>query len=298
MEKFRLCFYIMAILTIGEVLQSCSGGQDYSKLEFQSKIDSLTNVAESNKADYVHLQSFVSSISTSLDSIAMAENLIFEIVDPESKISSRNHIRKRIDAFGVLIARQREAINKLSDSLNAKNANPEQIEKLNSIIAFLKSELDNKDAEIAKLKILLQNRNHNIAQLKNNVSDLQSNISNLEKKNELLSEVAATQDEILNEGYIMIGTKKELQQAGILKGGGFLKKSKLDYRSFESARFQKVDIRSFKEYRIQSNKTKILTIVPSDSYSLIPNPDGTSTLLIKNPSSFWSISNYLVIQIN
>lgn len=299
MKKFGLLFTVIVTLFINCLLLSCSNGQDKSQIEtLQTKIDSLTNIAESNKSDYEHLQSFVSTISSSLDSIAMAENSIFDLVNPENKISTKDHIKKRIDTFGELIARQRETINKLSDSLNTKNSNPEQIEKLNSIIVFLNKELDNKDAEITKMRTMLQDRNRSISQLKNNVANLKNNVSNLEKKNELLTEVAATQDEILNEGYIKIGTKKALQQAGILKGGGFLKKAKLDYGSFEAAGFQKIDIRNFKEYRIQSKKAKILTSVPSNSYSLIPNPDGTSTLVIKDPSSFWSISNYLVIQIN
>lgn len=299
MKKFELLFTVIVTLFIDCLLLSCSNGQDNSQIEtLQTKIDSLTNVAESSKSDYEHLQSFVSAISTSLDSIAMAENSIFDLVNPENKISTKDHIKKRIETFGELIARQRNIINKLSDSINAKNPNPEQIEKLNSIITYLNKELDNKDAEIAKMKTILKDRNRNIAQLKNNVSNLQNDVSNLEKKNELLTEVAAAQDEILNVGYIKIGSKKELLQAGILKGGGFLKKSKLDYSSFEAAGFQKIDIRHFKEYRIQSKKVKILTSVPSNSYSLIPNPDGTSTLVIKDPSSFWSISNYLVIQIN
>ena len=88
--------------------------------------------------------------------------------------------------------------------------------------------------------------------------------------------------------------KKELQQAGVLSGG-FLSKKKLDVANFSQAGFMKVDIRSYTELDVQAKKIQILTQMPASSYTITSN-GSSSKLQITNPTLFWSVSNYLVIQ--
>ena len=184
----------------------------------------------------------------------------------------------------------------MADSLRAKGSNAPQLEKLNNIVAYLNKQLQNKDHEIKSIRTQLNNKNRSIAQLQTSVKNLEENVSTLERKNAVLDQVAVVQDEVINECYVKIGSGKELEKAGILKGGGFLRKKKLDYGSFKNAGFQKVDIRKCREINIPAKKFDILTGVPSGSYEIIKNPNGTSTLRILDANSFWSTSNYLVIK--
>ena len=107
-------------------------------------------------------------------------------------------------------------------------------------------------------------------------------------------EVMQAQDQIMNEGYIKMGTKKELKEAGLLSGG-FLKKSKVDYSNINLNMFQKIDIREVTSITIPSKSPKILTNVPFSSYNL--RHEGQNTILvISDPTAFWSVSNFLIIQ--
>lgn len=106
----------------------------------------------------------------------------------------------------------------------------------------------------------------------------------------------ATQDEVINECYVKIGTGKELEQAGILTKGGLFKKRKVNYSGFASAGFRKVDIRHLTEISISGKKAKILTGAPAGSYSIASAGKNKWIIHITNPTSFWSVSNYLVIQ--
>ena len=106
-----------------------------------------------------------------------------------------------------------------------------------------------------------------------------------------------TQDEIINEGYVRIGTKKELQSAGLIKGG-FLKKTKVNYDNVDKSVFNPVDIRMFNSVELKSDNPKILTAHPaSGAYRLEKTDNGTTMLYIDNPTVFWSLSNFLIIQL-
>ncbi len=107
-------------------------------------------------------------------------------------------------------------------------------------------------------------------------------------------EVLVQQDALLNEGYVKIGSKAELKAAGLLTGG-FLKKNKVDMSSIDKSLFQKVDIRHVTEIPIPSKKPKLLSPAPADSYHF-ETDGGSSTLVITNPTRFWSVSNFLIIQ--
>ena len=94
-----------------------------------------------------------------------------------------------------------------------------------------------------------------------------------------------------------IGTKKQLKDAGLLKTG-FLKKKKVEYSNVDKTKFMKVDIRKFRSIQLKSNNPKILTPMPNtSSFHFDDNTDGNVTLIIDNPTKFWSVSNYLIIQL-
>ena len=62
--------------------------------------------------------------------------------------------------------------------------------------------------------------------------------------------------------------------------------------------FSSVDIRLFREVTVNSSSPKILTSMPESSYNWVKLGDGIMLLKIKDPSLFWSLSNFLIIQTN
>lgn len=205
-------------------------------------------------------------------------------------------VMENLSLFKDLVERQRKNIEMLQDSL--RNISSASSEKIRKIISFYKKQLDEKDRMIAQLQEELDNKNADISKLSDRISSLSSDVSDLSLKNKEQEEALKVQDNIINECYVIIGTKKELQEAGILSSSGIFKKKQLNVSNFNPDAFNKVDIRDFTEVVINGKKPEILTQMPTDSYSLEKVDKDSYILSILDPTLFWSVSNYLVIQYN
>lgn len=143
----------------------------------------------------------------------------------------------------------------------------------------------------------MNNSKKDITQLRASLSDMQTRANKAEHKTKVLTTALSKQDEIINECYVKIGTKKQLSAAGLLKGG-FLQKKKINYEDVDKSKFNAVDIRKFREIPLHSSNPKILTPQPSNrSFHFEESGDGNCTLVITNPTQFWSVSNFLIIQL-
>ena len=283
MKLFKnLC--IIAVATL--VLSSC--GQQAEKL--QTQVDSLQNALAERNNDYVQLHDFITVISNGLDSIAIQENTLLAR-NPESPIPNKEQMKQGLRQLKETLQQQRERITSLEKELKAGQGDAQ---KLRTIIAALKSQIEQKDAQISDLLAQLEQGNIQIGELTAQVSALTQQTEEQQTQITQQNEVMQAQDQALNEGFIKIGTKQELKDAGLLSGG-FMKKSKVDYAQVDRSQFQTVDIRQVTEIPIPSRSPKLLTPVPAGSYTL--QQDGTSTtLVITDQTKFWSISNFLIIQ--
>ena len=105
----------------------------------------------------------------------------------------------------------------------------------------------------------------------------------------------------LNTAYYVFGNSDELKKKHILSkkhvlvGVGKAGKQKdgigLQY-------FTKIDIREVSELSLYAKKVKILSVHPVDSYSITKKDNRFEKLIIKDPQAFWSVTKYLVIQID
>lgn len=281
---------ILFVLPLVLLFSCTGGGMDASK--FLAERDSIKSVTERQQLELNELDSVMSIVALSLDSIVQTEQQLY--YPQEGRKLSRKDVLNNLEHFKELLERQRKMIGSLQDSLQNRGGNTE---KLTRIIAFLNQELAEKDQTIQNLRREITQKNRNIADLKKDVEVLQENVAVLDEKTKMQEQALVVQDEIINEGYVKIGTKKELQKAGILSKGKLFSKSKLDYANLRKESFMKVDLRNFSEIPINSKSIKILTAMPEDSYTIVKAGDSV-VLRITNPASFWSISYFLVIQID
>ncbi len=79
--------------------------------------------------------------------------------------------------------------------------------------------------------------------------------------------------------------------------GNLLKKAKFNADNVNLGNCETVDISKVRNIPLNSKKPKILSPVPSGSYKIVENQDGGKILVINDPTSFWSLSNILVIQL-
>ena len=256
----------------------------------QHQVDSLQTALHERTGDFDRLNEFLLVVSDGLDSISAQENGLL-VRNPESPMPNREQMKKGLKQLKETLAEQRERISQMEKELaNSKGS----VKRMQGIINALKQQIEMKDAQISELLEQLEQSNISIEQLTTRVGSLTQQTVQQEQTIAEQEEVMQMQDQMLNEGYIKIGTKSELKAAGLL-AGGFLSKKKVVMSNIDKSLFQKVDIRQVTEIPIPSKKPKILSPAPADSYRL--ESDGTtSTLIITNTEKFWSVSNYLIIQ--
>lgn len=272
---------------------ACTGNKnDYSQLK--ERLDSLQKENNRKDKDINDMTTYVSLLADGLDSIAKQEEMLFYTnKGREGTIVDKDQLKKNLDMFEETLKQQKQRIEQLAESLKAKG---EKLEKLSHLVTFLNQQLDEKNAVINKLRSELENKNVNISQLQRQVTALSEDNAQLNKKVETQVMALNTQTEMINEGYVKIGTKKALSDLGIISGG-FLKKKKVNPNAIQKGQFMRVDIRYFKEIPLNSGDPKIMTQMPASSYRITKTAKDRSVLQILEPTAFWSISNYLIIQL-
>lgn len=278
--------FLSVIAVVAMVMASCGNKAE----ELQKQVDSLQTALTERTGDYDRLNEFLAVVNEGLDSIAVQENGLL-VRNPESPLPSRAEMKKGLSELKNTLQSQRERIAKLEKDLAAGRGD---ISKLRGIINVLKEQIEAKDAQISDLLAQLEQSNISIEQLTTRVGNLTQQNVQQEVKIAEQEEVMAVQDQMLNEGFIKIASKKELKDAGLLSGG-FLAKKKVDMSKVDQKLFQKVDIRNVTEIPIPSKKPTILSPNPAGSYRL-EQGNNSSTLIITDPGKFWSVSNFLIIQ--
>ena len=263
---------------------------------FVAERDSILQDNRSKTQQLDELNGVLSAIATGLDSIAVQEDILFNSSGRDGVRLDKHEIAARLNGMAEILARQRAKIQTLQDSL-ANSKTSQGVENLQRVVEFLNQQLAEKDQVIKSLRADLKNSKKDITQLRASLSDMKSRAVKAESKTQALTTALSKQEDVINECYVRIGTKKQLSAAGLLKGG-FLQKKKVSYENVDKSKFNAVDIRKFREITLKSNNPKILTPQPSNrSFHFEESGDGSCTLVITNPTLFWSVSNYLIIQL-
>lgn len=295
--KVRNLFMIGAMGLMSVAFYSCDGGKTS---QLQSQLDSLSRADSLHQEDVKQMADFVNVMSIGLDSISAQEGIIKDLGSREGHLDKKQ-LKDQLQSLAKTLLNQRERINELEKQVaNNNSAYGQRIKKL---IAFYKTQLDEKDKQIADLQTQLDEKNTNIAQLTESVNNLTATNTELQTTVDAQSETMAeqkstiaSQDETINTGFVIIGKSSELKSKGIITGG-FLTKKKVDVSQLQPGSFSKVDIRNYNDIRLDSSNPKIMTQMPSGSYEIKKNSNGTCTLHIKDATTFWSVSKYLVVRL-
>lgn len=290
LSKGLLCLSILLVSAFSCVNDKVDVGS------YVHERDSLIQANQDKTRELDELNEILTTIATGLDSIAAQEHVLFSNNGSDGVMLNRQQIAENLKNMADILARQRKTIQILQDSLSNMDLS-QGMERLRKVVTFLNYQLEDKDRVIQSLQADLNNSKKDINQLRSSLSAMQARVDVAERKTQVLTKAVSTQDEIINECYVKIGTKKQLMESGLLKGG-FLKKKKVNYEDVEKSKFNAVDIRKFREVTLHSSNPTILTPQPNNrSFHFEDNGDGTCTLVITNPTVFWSVSNFLIIQL-
>ena len=75
-------------------------------------------------------------------------------------------------------------------------------------------------------------------------------------------------------------------------------KQKVLSEDFNSDYFTKVDIRELETIPLFRTKFKILTNHPENSYEILSDSEEIKTIKILDKEAFWSVSKFMVAQVN
>lgn len=283
---------IVVALLLSFLLFSCGGGgMDVSK--FLVERDSILDVNERQQKELDEINFIMSEVSACLDSLAEQEQFLY--VSKEGVKLPKRTVLENLRNFEELLNRQRQQIAMLQDSLYNRKDSTSRYFKL---VEFLNKELAEKDMTIQTLQKEIAVNKRNIAELQNQKDSLEKDVTDLQEKEKIHKQALEMQSDMLNECYVKVGTKKELQNAGLLISKGLFSKKKVNSSNLNKDLFMKVDIRNFLELPIPAKKIKIITPEPPASSYIIEKASSGVVLRIQDPTAFWNVSNYLIIQTN
>ncbi len=274
------------------LLVSCSGNT--KKLEEDSaRIAELTaEYAEANSFND-SLMLLMGDIYTGLDSINMQEGLLYSMGSGEN-VNRRAEIRQNLANIKARLASNKALLDKMEAQLKA-SGNENSV--LSKTIAQLKGRIAKQDEKIAQLESDLTAARVQIDTLNSQVARSQEQVQVETKAKEEAEAATVAVENAANTVYYAIGTNKELKKNGLLEKK-FLGQTKVLKGDFNESYFTKADKRSLSVIPTGSKKVKVWTNMPSDSYTIEENADKTKTIKITNPQTFWSLSPYLVIQVD
>lgn len=278
----------------GYLMISGCGNSGREVIKLVEERDSLRLVNSKQTEMLNNYYKTIETLNETLDSIAYQEKMLFINDNVEIPVTKED-IRHNLMRFEALLKNQSEKILQLEKQLSETN---EANEKSLNLIAHLKVQINEKNLEIAQLNDELKKKNVDIARLKEQIESQRltintqtETINELNKRTKRQDEALARQDAILNNGYVLIGSKDDLKRKGILKDGKIVADAALD-----RSKFAVVDIRNWREISFTAKRPRILTNMPSSSYEITTTGNRDFTLTVVNPSDFWRISTYLVIQ--
>lgn len=285
--------FIAAILLT--VAVSCQNyKKDVSKLTQER--DSIAREAElKDSAVTGYLEDF-NEIMATLDSIKTMEKLVTVKSSGQREMSytQKQAILDDVALLNEMLQKNKEQLAALQKKLN--NANY-KVGKLNSTIAelerlvsSLQKQVDEKDAEIARLNTDVQNLSRDVIQLNEKIAVMET--ESQEKSNTIDRQVHE-----LNKAFYVIGTRKELEESGVVdRSGGFLGigRTSVVKEDFNKEVFTAVDIRDFAYIPLNTKKAEVITVHPAGSFH-ISGEKTADTLFVDNQNIFWNASKFLVV---
>lgn len=280
------------------IMLSCNQGElDRTNQQKDSLMAVLRDRDAELSKNESNLNDFVTSfneVERNLDSVAVKQQILYLTADKnrgEIKGSQKDRINAHINAINNLMDQNRTTIADLQKKLKrsaGKNS------KLQKAVANLTEQLAQKDIELAQL-------NEKLIGLDAQVAQLQSSLDTLNSVNNSQSQTIAANTAALHTAYYIIGRSKDLTEAKVIdKKGGLLgigKTSNLT-KDFDKSKFTKIDYTQMKNIPVNSDKVKIVTNHPTDSYRLetdTKDKDIVRSIVITDPEKFWSVSKYLVV---
>ena len=289
--------YLILLAVLSPFFWQCTNGP--SKEELSKTNDALLIANAQKEIQLNQLVEALGSIEDNLQIIKEKEEIIsLKAKTGETRGSAAEQINEDIQLIYDLMLENKNRIQELEKQM--KNAGVET-GRLKKLIEGLNAQLREKTEEIAMLNELLLTKDVRISEQSYAISTLNTSLDSIQAvSTQTKEELEATKD-LFYTAYYAVGTKKELRDRNITDRNGFLffGNTKVLPEGFDKQYFNKIDARNTETIVLIAKKIKFLTRHPDDSYNISEDKNsGEITIRILNNDQFWSITRYLVVQVN
>ncbi|MCC8175070.1 MAG: hypothetical protein LIO91_01350 [Bacteroidales bacterium] len=273
------------------LLVGCSSGDNKehpTDLQEASRQELVTALEERDQ-----LLSLVTDIARCMDQIKQMEELIsMSGVHSLEKPSQRTQVLADLALLQKTLQQRREALAELETRLLGSSL---YTEEMTTTVEAMKAQIDSRSKELATLRKRLAQANSQISELSQTVDSLSQSVAEATHNADEAWEMSSQLADELNTCYYAVGSHGELKRHKILETA-FLRSPRLLKGDFDQEFFTVSDKRDLVMIPLHSRKAKLLTNHPAEAYELV-NIDGQKALRIIDPTRFWGLSNYLVIEV-
>lgn len=271
--------------------------------ELQVKTQKLDTVIHKRDSVINELDRAISEIEQNISFIKnKREQLEFEYRE-----SSQNKKEQIIEDIALMNTMLEESEMKMEELTRKLETSEVEIKSFRNRVTKLNSELQNQTQVVSNLKQELEKRDAQLADIGTKVNQLENDlvihtdsITALADSVIKSSEKIRQMDHDLHKAYWIQGTFKELKENDVLeKEGGFLGigKNKILKNDFNEKFFTELDIRETGIIPLNAKKAEVISEHATNSYRLVYQDDLVAYLKIENPTEFWKLTKYAVIEV-
>ena len=286
MKKVLFFCLVSAVL-----LASCSGTSSPEYKALQAQKDSIELVNAKITSDMDEVLSILNEVEDNFKSIKSAENYLSVQAASSSEMtpSISDRIQSDMRLITEILRKNKDQIIELEKKLKNSSIKSAQLQ---STLDNLRNELSEKTMALVSLQNELALRDQKIEELNESIMVLSSDVQSLRVETYAQQEIIKEQTAALNTVYYCFGTSRELKGQKILVDGELGSNFNRDY--FIRIR----DAKTLKEVPVYAKKAKLITKHPNGSYELTKDESGNIIYKIIDVNNFWSLSKFLVIQVN
>ena len=288
MKKLLVVFCLLPFFSACSFMNSEVG-------ELRQENDSLRVAKSQIEREVNSYLKTMNEIDQNLDRVKEIEGyLSLQTNDEGLEVDQRERINSNIALVTDLLQKNQAEIVKLNKDLKKSGLH---IKELEATVKRLTSMVSEQSNTINALLEEMAKKDELIAEQEVSIKGLRSDVADLSSDNEQKNQTIARQDETIHAAWYVFGTRKELKKQQIISSDGLVSSAKVLQSDFNKDYFVKIDAREVAEIPLYAKRVKILTNHPKSSYRL-EKIDGQYTLFISNKQEFWSVSKYLVIEVD
>lgn len=311
MRKTTLAFGALAALACstapkGQVVQSIpTDSTEFFRNQSQQLL-AVSTTKDSLFRDLAETTKLLADINTELAKVSTAKKAVEPVVSPEGQLSASPSDRALIlKKVKDITTRLKNTESRLATTQRRLKVMTGESDSLRTVAADLQTTLDG-------LKTMVESQKTTIANLESDLNNAKQQITTLASEKQVLTDTVSAMTTRENTVYYIVGTKKELEDKGIIqevggtrfliftRTGETLKAAEaLDPSAFtaiDRRQVQEIPLpHSDKEYQVVTNQNFAYANVPAEGKAKNKVKVKGSSLQITNPENFWTNSKFLIL---